>query len=313
VQDSLPRFTADRGGIRFYPSPLLPEADYGGAMGVWDPLGAPASNVSTLDGTVTGDSKPCLPVQCLPFEEAVLEAVSVCMCFDNLTGRVFPELIKAHNELALVQHARSTEQFFLTKLKDNATTTIVASGQKIAAARELLAQVDKVCSVLRYRNRISPSQSFRVIMPYWVHDMIRADISYQMPGDGLNEVMALADSALDRWFSARNVNITWSLETSWGGKAPDTFDTTLDSLQSGFPDTIEWDVFAEGTWTVLDGGTLDLGVIRDSTHVANNTYCEFTESFYNLAHLGGESVHVKSSLAPNGMAAALVATVPTVP
>ena len=55
-------------------------------------------------------------------------------------------------------------------------------------------------------------------------------------------------------------------------------------------------MFAEGTWLVLDGGTLDLGVIRDSTHVANNTYCEFTESFYNVARVGGESVHVTSTL-----------------
>ena len=232
-------------------------------------------------------------MQCLPFEEAVLEAVSVCMCFDNLTGRVFPELIAAHNKLALVQHARSTEQFFLSKLKAGATHTFDAT-QTLGAARELLGQVDKVTSVLRYRNRISPTQSFRVVMPYWVHDMIRADISYQMPGDGLNEVMALADAKLNQWFSARNINITWSMEGAWGVDFPDwdADGSTALTTTSGFPDTIEWDVFAEGTWLVLDGGTLDLGVIRDSTHVANNTYCEFTESFYNLAHVGGESVHV---------------------
>ncbi|HVQ18454.1 MAG TPA: major capsid protein, partial [Actinomycetes bacterium] len=160
VQDSLPRFTADRGGIRFYPSPLLPEADYDGAIGVWDPLGDPDANVTDLDGGNPRGEKPCLPVQCLPFEEAVLEAVSVCMCFDNLTGRVFPELIAAHNKLALVQHARSTEQFFLSKLKLGATETITAT-QTLGAAREILGQVDKVTSVLRYRNRISPTQSFR--------------------------------------------------------------------------------------------------------------------------------------------------------
>ena len=89
--------------------------------------------------------------------------------------------------------------------------------------------------------------------------------------------------------------------------APDSFDTTLDSTSGGFPATIEWDIFAEGTWLVLDGGTLDLGVIRDSSHVANNTYCEFSESFYNLAHVGGESVHVTSALKPTGAAADLKA------
>jgi hypothetical protein len=307
VQDSLPRFTADRGGIRFYPSPLLPQANYDGAIGVWDPLGDPASNVTDLDGNNPRGEKPCLPVQCLPFEEAVLEAVSVCMCFDNLTGRVFPELVKAHNDLALVQHARSTEQFFLSKLKSGATKLVTAA-QTLGAAREILGQVDKVCSVLRYRNRISPSQSFRVIMPYWIHDMIRADISYQMPGDGLQDVMALADSVLDRWFSSRNVNITWSMEGSYQAPVPDWGSGTWAlTTTGGFPATVEWDVFAEGTWMVLDGGTLDLGVIRDSTHVANNTYCEFTESFYNLAHLGGESVHVTSTIKPTGGASALVA------
>jgi hypothetical protein len=317
VQDSLPRFTADRGGIRFYPSPLLPDADYDGAIGVWDPLGDPASNVTNLDGSDPRAEKPCLPVQCLPFEEAVLEAVSVCMCFDNLTGRVFPELIRAHNELALVQHARSTEQFFLTKLKQGATQTVTAN-QTLGAAREILGQVDKVSSVLRYRNRISPTQSFRVVMPYWIHDLIRADISYQMPGDGLNEVMALSDAKLNQWFSARNINITWSMEAAWGTPYPDWEDSNAGGAgndwvletTTGFPETVEWDMFAEGTWLVLDGGTLDLGVIRDSAHVANNTYCEFSESFYNLAHVGGESVHVTSNLVPTGSASDLTEVTP---
>jgi hypothetical protein len=317
VQDSLPRFTADRGGIRFYPSPLLPEANYDGAIGVWDPLGDPATNVTDLDGGNPRAEKPCLPVQCLPFEEAVLEAVSVCVCFDNLTGRVFPELVRAHNELMLVQHARSTEQFFLSKLKAGATQTVTAN-QTLGAAREILGQVDKVASVLRYRNRISPSQSFRVVMPYWVHDMIRADISYQMPGDGLNDVMALADAKLDSWFKARNVNITWSMEAAWGSPFPDWEDSNAGGAgndwvletTTGFPETIEWDMFAEGTWLVLDGGTLDLGVIRDSSHVANNTYCEFSESFYNLAHVGGESVHVTSNLVPTGSASDLTEVTP---
>jgi hypothetical protein len=311
VQDSLPRFTADRGGIRFYPSPLLPDADYDGAIGVWDPLGDPNSNVSSLDGNTTMSEKPCLPVQCLPFEEAVLEAVSVCVCFDNLTGRVFPELVRAHNELMLVQHARTTEQYFLSKLKQGATQLVTAT-QTLGAAREILGQVDKVASVLRYRNRISPTQSFRVIMPYWIHDLIRADISYQMPGDGLNDVMALSDAKLNQWFNARNINITWSMESAWGSPFPEWEDTTAGGANAwelttttGFPETVEWDMFAEGTWSVLDGGTLDLGVIRDSHHVANNTYCEFSESFYNLAHLGGESVHVTSELVPTGSASDL--------
>lgn len=309
VRDSLPSFTADRGGIRFYPGPLLPAAGYNAGMGVWYPAaeaGHAAGDVRDMTGAAVtpANQKPCYSVQCLPFTEAVLEAVTMCLCFDNLTGRVFPELVSRHNEMALIQHARITEQYMLGKIKAGATNTITATGV-LGAAREILAQVDKVASVLRYRNRISPTQSFRAIFPYWLHDMIRADISYQMPGDGLNETMALADAALNRWFSARNINVTWSLESAMGVTAvPDTL-ANIASSTGGFPATVEWDIFAEGAWLVLDGGTLDLGVIRDSTHVANNTYCEFSEAFYNAVRVGGESVHVTSTLSATGEASAL--------
>ena len=114
-----------------------------------------------------------------------------------------------------------------------------------------------------------------------------------------------ADNVLDGWFRARNINVTWSLETACG--SPDARRTigNLATNCDGWPAQVEWDLFAEGTWLVLDGGTLDLGVIRDSEHVANNTYCEFTESFYNVTRVGGESVHVTSTLPITGAAAAL--------
>jgi hypothetical protein len=304
VQDSLPRFTADRGGIRFYPGPLLPAAEYDQGIGVWDPTDGSVTDITggALDPV---DEKPCYPVQCLPFTEAVLEAVTMCLCFDNLTGRVFPELVARHNELALIQHARVTEQFMLEKIFDQSTHQITAAGT-LAAAPDILTQVDRVAAALRYRNRISPTQSFRVIFPYWLKDMIRSDLAMRMPGDGGTNFTA-ADNLLDGWFRARNINVTWSLEThqsAGAGSLPKDIGN-LASNCDGWPTTVEWDMFAEGTWLVLDGGTLDLGVIRDSSHVANNTYCEFTESFYNVTRVGGESVHVTSTIKPTGSAADL--------
>jgi hypothetical protein len=304
VQDSLPRFTADRGGIRFYPGPLLPAAHYDQGIGVWDPTDGSVTDIKggALDPV---DEKPCYPVECLPFTEAVLEAVTMCLCFDNLTGRVFPELVARHNELALIQHARVTEQFMLEKIFDQSTHQITAKGT-LAAAPDILTQVDRVAAALRYRNRISPTQSFRVILPYWLKDMIRSDLAMRMPGDGGTNFTA-ADNVLDGWFRARNINVTWALETHQSAAATSVPKdiVNLASNCDWWPTTVEWDIFAEGTWLVLDGGTLDLGVIRDSSHVANNTYCEFTESFYNVTRVGGESVHVTSTLAVTGSAADL--------
>jgi hypothetical protein len=72
-----------------------------------------------------------------------------------------------------------------------------------------------------------------------------------------------------------------------------------------FPDTVTWYLFAEGTFLFLDGGTLDLGIIRDSTLVGTNDYKMFVETFEGVAKVGVESLKVVSTIAINGAAAAL--------
>jgi hypothetical protein len=72
-----------------------------------------------------------------------------------------------------------------------------------------------------------------------------------------------------------------------------------------FPDTCTWYLFAEGTFLFLDGGTLDLGIIRDSTLVGTNDYKMFVETFEGVAKVGVEGIKVASTIAINGAAAAL--------
>jgi hypothetical protein len=72
-----------------------------------------------------------------------------------------------------------------------------------------------------------------------------------------------------------------------------------------FTDTFVWYLFAEGTFLFLDGGTLDLGIIRDSTLVGTNDYKMFVETFEGVAKVGVESIKVTSTISVNGAAAAL--------
>jgi hypothetical protein len=72
-----------------------------------------------------------------------------------------------------------------------------------------------------------------------------------------------------------------------------------------FPDTFKWFLFAEGTFLFLDGGTLDLGIIRDSTLVGTNDYKMFVETFEAVAKVGIESLKITSTINVNGVAAAL--------
>jgi hypothetical protein len=89
-----------------------------------------------------------------------------------------------------------------------------------------------------------------------------------------------------------------------------SLDATVFGSQSAaalleFPDSFVWYLFAEGTFLFLDGGTLDLGIIRDSSLVGTNDYKMFIETFENVAKVGIESLAITSTISVNGVAAAL--------
>ena len=68
----------------------------------------------------------------------------------------------------------------------------------------------------------------------------------------------------------------------------------------GFLTTCIWYMYAEGSFMWLDGGTLDLGLVRDSTLNASNDYSIFGETFEQTVFLGIESLQVTSTVCASG-------------
>jgi hypothetical protein len=291
LKDSLPAFRADRGGIRYVEAPVL--ADYGTAVGLW------TAATDASPGTAT---KPCLTVTCQDEMTAVVDAITLCLQFGNLMTRAFPELVQRNNELAAVQFARYAELRLLANIK--AAGTALTAAKDLGAVRDILDQVNRAAASMRYRHRIAPETNLRFVAPSWLRDAFRSDISMQMPSGDPVEQHALADAEIAAWFRNRNINVTWTLEglPTFGGPQEGTGTTVVT-----WPDTVEWDLFPEGTFLFLDGGTLDLGIIRDSTLVGTNDYRMFMETFETVAKMGPESIHVTSTYEPTGEARALVA------
>lgn len=285
VRDSLARFGADRGGIRFSAAPAV--SGYANAVDLW----TAANDITPASPT----TKPCLTVTCPSELTATADAVTLCLQFGNLMTRAYPELVRRHNELALVQHAREAELALLAKIE--AAGLSVTAAKVLSTARDFLTQIGKAASGYRYRNRLDPEFPLRLIVPAWVRDAVANDLAMQMPGDN---ALAVSYAEIDGYIRARNVNATWSLE-GVAAFAAEAGSSTLDE----FPATFEWDLFAEGTFLFLDGGTLDIGIIRDSTLVGTNDYKMFTETFEGIAKVGVESIHVTTTTAPQGVAAAL--------
>ncbi len=78
----------------------------------------------------------------------------------------------------------------------------------------------------------------------------------------------------------------------------------------GWPSVCRTLLYPEGSWLFLDGGTLDLGIVRDSTLNATNDYQVFAETFEAAALIGVESLALTMDLCPSGEASVLATIAP---
>jgi len=281
VRDALPKFSADRGGIRFITPPVL--SSYASAVGTWTNV------VDTDPGT---DTKTSLTVSAATETTVATDAITLQMQFGNLMTRAYPELIARHNELGLIQHAREAEQYLLGKIGDNSTA--VTTSSLMGFARDFLVNVGRAAAAYRSRHRMAADAPLRMIAPVWVKDAMVADLALNMPGDSnLN-----ATAEVEGYLASRGVNVTFTPDQNVFGSQGAT-------SMVEFADSFTWYLFAEGSFLFLDGGTLDLGIIRDSTLVGTNDYKMFVETFEGVAFVGVESLKVTSTISVNGTAAAL--------
>jgi hypothetical protein len=80
-----------------------------------------------------------------------------------------------------------------------------------------------------------------------------------------------------------------------------------------WPGTVTWYMYAPGTFVRMDGGTLDIGLVRDSTLNRTNDLQIFEEEWTGIIMLGLESVKVTSTISPTGAGAQTVTPISLTP
>jgi hypothetical protein len=315
VRDLLPKFQADRGGVRFVTPPTIISLtnananaasvyDYANAVGLWNETTATPSVASFTNdiGDSTTTVKGSLTVSAAAENVAQTDAVTLQLQFGNLMSRAYPELIARHNELGLVQHAREAELNLINKIGTaskavNAHAATTEAASLIGVARDFLIQVRKASVAYRSRHRMSPQTRLKAIIPAWIYDAMASDLALNMPGDGN---LGVGENEIKGYLAGSNVDLVASLDLNSFGAQPGASAKLLE-----FPDSFSWYLFAEGTFLFLDGGTLDLGIIRDSSLVNTNDYKMFIETFEGIAFVGVESLKITTNISVNGVAAAL--------
>ena len=292
VRDVLPVFKADRGGIRYMPAPVL--TDLAGSTR-HTTAAEDAAGYTNQDPAGTTDPKPCLHVTCEVEQNAVIEAIHRCLTFGNMGARTYPEQVEAWLKLGMSEFSRYAETRLIDEIQSQSTALDAA--QVFGATYSLLEQVSLVVASFRARHRLSSNATFRALFPFWVTEIVKSDIAAQAPGDGISRYN-VSDAQVMDWFKARGVRPTFYQDHSTTQGAPFA-DPAAGDLWD-WPTEVEWFIYPEGTFLYLDGGNLDLGLVRDSTLNSTNDYQIFYEEFNTVVKIGIESYVVTSTVCPNG-------------
>jgi hypothetical protein len=136
--------------------------------------------------------------------------------------------------------------------------------------------VDRAAVAYRSRQRMPDDTLLMLVLPTWAKQMMRSDITRQSFLDGADE-FAISDAQIDAMFVARNGSPVWSLDWPSAEWAAQT-----DGYLDGWPASVDALLFHPSTRLYLDGGQLNIGIVRDATLVGTNDFIMFSEFLETL-------------------------------
>lgn len=285
VKASLPSFNADRGGLRFARPAAL--------TGVTTAVGIKTEAQDRAGGTTA--AKTCQVIPCPAFSEVDVATIYHCLQFGNLGARTFPELVAQWNSLVLAAQARLAETLMLDGIH-NASTKVTASNNLMGGSASIPGQILVAADAMRSRHRMNTDAVLRCLLPNWLPDLMVSDV--------IRGQFARFDTNRDRitaLLRSFNIEPTYYIDSASGGGQVFGAQGTTSLL--AFPSTAIWYLFPEGSFLYLDGGVLELGLVRDSVLNTTNDFQIFGESFENVAFIGVESIAVSSTVCDSGTVA----------
>ncbi len=252
----LPTFGVRRGGVQV-PSALLLPAD----------LSTITFNYTEAKRALN-NTKACVMVPCPTFTDNRLEADGICISAGNLTERTNPELIARYITLVGAGHLHKMSGKRITSM-DTASTNGGTQPNVGSATSDILSGVALLATRYRSLYKTSESMVLEAVLPFWAKEAIRADMAARK---GV-ATLAVSDAEIMSHFSARNIRPQFVMD--WQAL----------SQATAWPTACAYMVFAAGAWAVGSAGTLDLGVVRDSTLNSTNDYtAAWTEEFTLLVN-----------------------------
>ena len=268
VRDALPSFQAERGGISV-PS-VSTIGDISTAITVIEESGDAAGG--------TFATKSCQALDCPTWTDVAIGIISHCREYGNLNARAWPEGIAHENAITMAAHARTAEARLLDRIKA-LSINVTGGAATLSAWSHFVYAVTRTRSSMRYVLRLDRNFRLRLLAPEWLPDLLVTDqVSAQF-----DRFMALEEASAN--LRSYGIEPTWYKDTPSTGTSQG-FSAETASAIDDFPDIAQVAMYPEGTFLHLDGGVLELGIVRDSTLNSTNDYQVFGETFENVARIG---------------------------
>lgn len=295
VEAALPTIGAPRGGVRYITPPAWTEASEGVRITT---EAEDAAGYTNQDPAGTTAPKPCVHLECSAIVECEVDAVSACATFGNLQYRTFPEQVEVFLDHLAVAFAQVKEISYLDAIQ--AGSTAVTSTPPYGAARGSVFSLALASHAYRKRNHMPIDAVLDILVPDTMMPFLKADMVNDLHL-GLNFIGADEATVAAELFSALNLNVHWYFDysTTYGSTRALQQAQAAGGLNA-WPSLFRTYMYAPGTWVRLDGGTLDVGIVRDSTLNSQNDLQMFSEEWTQVCKVGIESVRLDLTLCPDG-------------
>lgn len=297
----LPTVGLNRGGVQYPTSPsfgdLVSVPDI-----VWEWTEQDDIDAADSDSVF----KPCVRLECPEFVDRRADCHGFCVTAGNLVDYAYPELVANWLRLVFAIRAKATNAGIIDVLingggsGDPITPSIAVdhTGLLGATTSALLQSIE--LSIVDYREKFSMCSDaiMEVVLPRWANAVVRADLANR---EGI-DVFGVTNGMIADWFNLRGARVQfvgdWQVrETGAAGTATPGGATPLTT----WPNTMDYLVFAPGTFVRGNGMSLDLGVTRDSVLNSTNDHtAAWAEDCFAILKPGHESRVVSVALCPSG-------------
>ena len=130
------------------------------------------------------------------------------------------------------------------------------------------ATVELAAEDIRYRNRMSFSDTIEVVLPHWVLPAMRADFARRNGGDP-----GLTNAQIANWFAIRSVRpqFVYDWQDFYSGVAAPSFGSAAPFV-TGYPATVLFLAFPAGGVVLARQDVITLRDVYDSTNLQQNLF-----------------------------------------